>query len=125
LAEEMGRPYVTTARSKGLRGRTQLLGHVLPNVWASLAQIIAGSVRLLVGELILVEKLFDWPGLGQLVANTLVPAQFASARVAITFLDPPLVATLLTLIAGALLVLDGGATLFSRAADPRLRGTTP
>ncbi|MBP7962660.1 MAG: ABC transporter permease subunit [Caldilineaceae bacterium] len=125
LAEEMGRPYVTTARSKGLRSRTQLLGHVMPNVWASLAQIIAGCVRLLVGELILVEKLFDWPGLGQLVANTLVPAQFASARIAATFLDPPLVATLLTLFAAVLLVLDGGAALLSRTADPRLRETTP
>ena len=123
LAGEMGQPYVTTARSKGIPSRAQLLVHILPNVWSSLAQIIAGSVRLLAGELILVERLFGWPGVGQLIADTLVPAQFASAQVAATFLDPPLVATLLTIFAGTLLLVDSGAALLSRAADPRLRST--
>lgn len=123
LAGEMGQPYVTTARGKGIGGRTLLLGHILPNVWAQLAQILAGSVRLLVGELILIEKLFGWPGIGQLIANTLVPAQFASARVATTFLDPPLMATLLTLIAGGLLLLDSAAALLSRITDPRMGET--
>jgi peptide/nickel transport system permease protein len=121
LAGEMGQPYTTTARSKGIPNRGLLLIHILPNVWSALAQIIAGSVRLLAGELILVERLFGWPGVGKLIADTLVPAQFTSARVAATFLDPPLVATLLTIFAGTLLLVDSFAALLSRAADPRLR----
>lgn len=39
---------------------------------------VAASLRLMVGELILVEWLFGWPGLGRPLASTLLPPTVAS-----------------------------------------------
>jgi ABC-type dipeptide/oligopeptide/nickel transport system permease component len=78
-------------------------------------------VRLLVSDAIVVEWLFAWPGLGFLMAATLVPAQFASASVASSFMDPPLVASLLTIFAGLFVLTDLTAGALARLADPRQR----
>ncbi len=120
IAGELRQPYLDTARGKGLSRRAVIRRHALPNVWAPLAQTVAGAVRLLVGEQILVEWLFGWPGLGRLMAQTLIPPG-ANAAVFNSFMDPPLVATLLTLIAAVLLVADAAAAATARYFDPRQR----
>jgi peptide/nickel transport system permease protein len=121
LAGELGRQYIVAARGKGLTERRVIWHHALRNVWAPVAHAVAGAVRLLVAELIVVEWLFGWPGLGFLMAATLIPAQFASASVEARFLDPPLVASLITIFAAVFLVTDLVAGALARAADPRQR----
>jgi ABC-type dipeptide/oligopeptide/nickel transport system permease component len=76
---------------------------------------------LLVAELIVVEWLFAWPGLGFMMAATLIPAQVASAAVEARYLDPPLVASLLTIFAAIFLITDLLAGGVARLADPRQR----
>jgi peptide/nickel transport system permease protein len=121
LAGELGRQYIVAARGKGLTEHRVIWHHALRNVWAPVAHAVAGAVRLLVADLIVVEWLFGWPGLGFLMAATLIPAQFASATVEARFLDPPLVASLITIFAAVFLVTDLIAGAFARAADPRQR----
>lgn len=126
---ELERLYVTAARSRGLPVRLIRWKHVLGNVWAPLLLTLAASLRLLIGELILVEKLFGWPGLGNLLATALVPPQTAALGslegAASYFLWPELLAAALTLVALALLCLDTLTVLLARRADPRLvRATT-
>jgi peptide/nickel transport system permease protein len=121
LAGELGRQYIVAARGKGLTERRVVWHHALRNVWAPVAHAVAGAVRLLVADLIVVEWLFGWPGLGFLMAATLIPAQFASATVEARFLDPPLVASLITIFAAVFLVTDLIAGAIARAADPRQR----
>jgi peptide/nickel transport system permease protein len=121
LAGELGRQYIVAARGKGIPERRIVAHHALRNVWAPLTQAIAGTVRLLVSDAIVVEWLFAWPGLGFLMAATLVPAQFASASVASSFMDPPLVASLLTIFAGLFVLTDLTAGALARLADPRQR----
>jgi len=125
---ELERLYVTAARSRGLPVHLIRWKHVLGNVWAPLLLTMAASLRLLIGELILVEKLFGWPGLGSLLATTLVPPQTAFLGslqgAASYFLLPELLAAALTLLAVALLALDTTAALLARLADPRLGRTT-
>lgn len=120
VAGELRQPYLATARGKGLSRSAVIRRHALPNVWAPLAQTVAGAVRILVGEQILVEWLFTWPGVGLLMARTLIPPG-ANSAVAGGFMDPPLVATLLTLIAGVLLLADAAAAATARFFDPRQR----
>jgi len=84
---------------------------------------IAGLIRLLVGEQVLIEWLFRWPGLGRLLAWTLVPAQLSSTRGSPLFLNPPVMATVLALIAVLFLVSDFIAAILVRIFDPRLRTT--
>jgi peptide/nickel transport system permease protein len=121
LAGELGRQYIVAARGKGLSERRVVAHHAMRNVWAPAAQSIAGAMRLLVAELIVVEWLFAWPGLGYLMAATLIPAQVASAAVEARFLDPPLVASLIAIFAAVFLLTDLIAGSLAHLADPRQR----
>ena len=121
LAGELGRQYVTAARGKGLPEARVVRHHALRNVWAPVFQAMAGTVRLMVGELVVVEWLFAWPGLGYLLAATLIPAEFASASVESRFLDPPLVASILTIFAVVFVLTDLAAGRAAALADPRQR----
>lgn len=121
LAGELGQQYIVAARGKGLTERRVIAHHALRNVWAPVAHSVAGAVRLLVAELIVVEWLFGWPGVGYMMAATLIPAQVASAAVEARFLDPPLVASLITIFAAIFLITDLVAGSLAHLADPRQR----
>jgi ABC-type dipeptide/oligopeptide/nickel transport system permease component len=74
----------------------------------------------MVGELVVVEWLFSWPGLGRLLAWTLVPSLSSSPAQQALFLDPPVLAALLTVLAALFLTADFVSALLARASDPRL-----
>jgi ABC-type dipeptide/oligopeptide/nickel transport system permease component len=87
--------------------------------------VVAASLRLMVGELILVEWLFGWPGLGKLLASALLPPNVASVGLLSgatrNFLHPELVAGILTLFGLLFLLADLVSSLAVYAVDPRLR----
>lgn len=121
LAGELSKPYVIATRSFGFPWNTVVRRYALRNVLAPVIAVIAGSLRLMAGELIVVERIFGWPGLGQLVALTLAPPRVLQAATAPLFLHPPTIAAVLTLFATVFVLADLAATLLSRAIDPRLR----
>lgn len=125
LVDELGKQHVVTARSLGIPLRTIRSKHALRNVLPAVILVAAAALRLLVGELILVEWLFGWPGLGKLLASTLLPPTVASAGgltgAARTFLHPELVAALLTLFGLVFLLADLVSSLAVYSVDPRLR----
>lgn len=126
LAGELGAQYIVAARSLGHSWRAIRWRHALRNILAPVILTIAGSVRLLVGELIVVEWLFEWPGLGRLLAQTLIPTGIATTRAAverILFLDPPVVAAVLAIFAALFLLTDLMASVLVKVIDPRLRET--
>jgi ABC-type dipeptide/oligopeptide/nickel transport system permease component len=124
LVDELGKQYVVAARSAGHSWRSIFRRYALRNILPPVFVTIGGSLRLLVGELILVEWLFNWPGLGRLVAQTLVPAHLTSAAESLQFLNPPLLAAALSLIAAFFLLVDFAASTCAAAVDPRLRATS-
>ena len=92
------------------------------NTLAAIILSIAGSFRLLVGELVVVEWLFSWPGLGKLLASTLVPSLVSTnLGTSALFLDPPTVAAAITIIGALFLIVDLLASTLVRIIDPRLR----
>jgi ABC-type dipeptide/oligopeptide/nickel transport system permease component len=113
--------YVIAARSLGYTWRSIRNVYALRNVIAPVIVMIAGLVRLLVGEQVLVEWLFHWPGLGRLLAWTLVPAQLSSTQGSPLFLNPPVMATVLTLIAILFLVSDLIGAILVRIFDHAYR----
>lgn len=120
MTAELGKQYVTTARSIGLSWSVVRRRHVLRNILATLILTVGSAFRLLMGELIIVEWLFQWPGLGRLLATTLIPADFSGALGGALFLDPPTVAALFTVFGGLFLTLDLIAAITVRVIDPRL-----
>ncbi len=121
LTAELGKQYVVAARSLGHAWGPIVRRYALRNVIAAIIATVAGSLRLLVGELIIVERLFDWPGLGRLVSLTLVPSRIIQQQSAVLFLNPALIAGLLTIFAALFLLADLLAALLARSYDPRLR----
>jgi peptide/nickel transport system permease protein len=121
LVEELGKEYVLAARSLGHTWRAVRGRLALRNILATLILTIAGSIRLLVGELILIEWLFQWPGLGRLLGWTLIPPLLSSSGGSPLFLNPPVVAAVVTVLAAVFLVTDFIAAVLARVVDPRLR----
>lgn len=121
LSGELGKQYVIAGRSFGHTWRSIRLSYAFKNVIAPVILTVAGLQRFLVGELILIEWLFRWPGLGRILGWTLVPAQITSSAGSPLFLNPPVMATVLTLIATLFLLTDFIAAILVRILDPRLR----
>lgn len=125
LSGEIGHQYVVAARSRGNSWNRIRWRHALRNVLAPVILTVASSLRLLIGELILVEWLFGWPGLGRLLALALVPPNVAMpgglSGGTLYFLHPELIAGLLTVFALFFVIIDSLASISVRMVDPRLR----
>lgn len=67
VIEELKQGYVRTAMLKGLSRRTVIVKHVLRNALMPTITVIAISVGWLISGLIVVENVFNYPGLGRLL----------------------------------------------------------
>ena len=65
MIEELYKPYVVTAHSKGLHPSTVHRRHVLANAFIPTVTVMGLSVGSMLGGSVLVETIFNWPGLGQ------------------------------------------------------------
>lgn len=109
LIEVLDSEYVRMAELKGLPPRAVLLRHALPNALIPTLNITAINLGYLIGGVVIVEKVFSYPGFGSLLVD------------ALQYRDIPLIeATVLIAAAvyvGANLFADLGAILL----NPRLR----
>jgi ABC-type dipeptide/oligopeptide/nickel transport system permease component len=125
LSGELDKRYVMAARSFGHTWNAIRWNKALRNVLGRVILVFAGSFRLLAAELVLVEWLFNWPGIGRMLVHTLVPPRISSVGGLVDtsayFLEPPLVAGLLVVFALLFLLADLFSSGFARLIDPRLR----
>jgi ABC-type dipeptide/oligopeptide/nickel transport system permease component len=77
---------------------------------------VAASLRIMIAELIIIERLFNWPGFGKLISTLLSRHSLST-----DLLSPPMIAAVLTVLVGIFLLIDFIATFLSRLIDPRLR----
>jgi peptide/nickel transport system permease protein len=84
---ELRRPYVRTAILKGVRWRRVVVAHVLRNALLPTITVVAISFGWLISGLIVVENVFNYPGLGRLltfaIARRDIPLIQAVALVAV------------------------------------------
>ncbi len=69
LLETLSRDFVLVARSKGLYRRTVLLRHVAPVAAITVVTYVGLQAVRLIGSLVIIEVIFNWPGLGGLVVQ--------------------------------------------------------
>jgi peptide/nickel transport system permease protein/dipeptide transport system permease protein len=74
LREVMQQPYIGTARGKGLREAVVVLRHGLRNAASPALAMVGLQIRLLFGNLLIVELVFGWPGLGLYMVQSLSSA---------------------------------------------------
>jgi peptide/nickel transport system permease protein len=67
VLEVMREDYVMVARAKGLINRVVLLRHVLRNALIPLVTVVGLELGGLLGGSIVVETVFAWPGMGELL----------------------------------------------------------
>lgn len=65
LLDELRKPYVVTARSKGMREQAVMLRHVLRNTSIVVATLFGSLLAGLLNGSVIIESIFAWPGLGQ------------------------------------------------------------
>ncbi len=109
LLEVSREPFITVARGKGLRRWTAFRRHALPN--AFLPTLTAGG--LVLGEFlagsVLVEKVFNWPGVGSLVYEAILKQDFS------------VVQTFVLLSAVMFVLVNLAVDLLYAVIDPRVR----
>jgi peptide/nickel transport system permease protein len=66
VLEAASQDYVRTARAKGVSERRVLWDHILPNAWVSIVTVVGLQLGFLLGGVVVVEVIFNWPGIGRL-----------------------------------------------------------
>ncbi len=109
LGEELRRPYLLTARAKGLTARQAVLRHAAKNAAIPVVTIVALQFGALLAGAIITETIFSWPGVGRLIVQ------------GIRLRDYPLVQGGVLAIALTYLLLNLATDLLYAALDPRIR----
>ena len=80
ILDELYKPYVLTARSKGLSGWTIMTRHVLGNALIPIVTYVSLSIPYLFTGSLLLESFFGIPGLGSVSINAIHSADMAVVR---------------------------------------------
>ena len=66
----LANPYIEMAQLKGLPPYKIIIYHALPNAWAPIVNVIAFNLAYLIVGVVVVEVVFVYPGLGQLMVDS-------------------------------------------------------
>ena len=80
ILDEMYRPYVLTARAKGLSAGWTMVRHVFPNALIPIVTYVSLSIPYLFTGSLLLESFFGIPGLGSVSINAIHSADMAVVR---------------------------------------------
>ncbi len=101
-------PYIEMAQLKGVPRSQVILHHALPNAWAPIVNIIAFNLAYLVVGVVVVEVVFVYPGIGQLMVDS------------VTSRDIPVVQACALIFAATYILLNLTADIISIVTNPRL-----
>ena len=105
----MASPYIEMAFLKGLPKWRVVVRHALPNALAPIITVIALNLAYLITGVVIVEAVFVYPGLGQLMTD------------AVSKHDVPVVQACGLIFAAAFIGLNMLADMFAILSNPRLR----
>lgn len=109
MLEVLRTDYIKFARARGLSNRAVHFGHALKNTMVPVITIAGLQLGSIIAFAIITETVFQWPGVGALFINS------------VQFVDIPVMAAYLMLIALIFVVINLIVDLLYYAVDPRLR----
>ena len=109
LIEVLSEDYVRTARAKGLPARQVLSRHALRNALISVVTMMGLQFGFLLGGSIVVEKVFNWPGMGRLLVD------------AVEMRDYPVMQTCVLLFSMEFLLINLAVDLLYGWLNPSIR----
>ena len=103
LTNLLASPYIEMAKLKGMKKSHIILRHALPNAWAPIINVVAINLAYLIVGVVVVEVVFVYPGLGQLMVDSVqkrdIPVvQACSLIFAVTYILLNLTADILSII---------------------------
>ena len=104
----LGEDYIRTARAKGLGERTVCYRHALRNALVPVVSIIGVQAGTLLGGTVIIEFIFNWPGLSSLLLRAIYQR------------DAPLVQGVILLISGAFILINLSVDIINSRLDPRI-----
>lgn len=108
IVNVLASPYIEMAQLKGVPRWQVVTHHALPNAWAPIANVIALNMAYLVVGVVVVEVIFVYPGIGQLMVDS------------VTSRDIPVVQACTLIFATTYIVLNLLADLVATVTNPRL-----
>jgi len=109
MLEVLRTDYIKFARARGLSNRAVHFGHALKNTLVPVITITGLQFGSIIAFSIITETVFQWPGVGALFINS------------VRFVDVPVMAAYLMLIALVFVIINLIVDLLYYAVDPRLR----
>jgi peptide/nickel transport system permease protein len=107
--EAFASEFSEVATLKGVPRRRVLLGHAMPNAAAPIVQVIGLNILYLAGGIVLVEEVFNFPGIGQGLVN------------AVSDRDIPMIQCIVLLLAVVYVVVNITTDLIVLLVSPRRR----
>ncbi|PZV37061.1 ABC transporter permease [Mesorhizobium kowhaii] len=108
MLEVLGQPYIRTASAKGIPWAAVVRGHALPNAAIPTVTIVGFMVGNLIAGSVVVESVFSWPGVGNLLV------------VSVAARDLAVVQCILLLVAVAMVLSNLIVDFLYGFLDPRL-----
>jgi len=109
MLETLSAQYVTVARSKGLTEAVVLYKHALRNCAIPLITYIGLQFGGLIGGVVVIERVFNWPGMGSLAFD------------AVASRDYPVLQATVTVLAALIVLVNLLVDLVYGVVDPRVR----
>jgi peptide/nickel transport system permease protein len=109
ILEQKSLDFVRTAKAKGISNTRILLRHIVPNAAVPIVTVAGLNFGALLGGVVLVEIVFNWQGLGQLILNSVNSQDFPTVQAGLLVIS-------VFFVAMNLLV-----DLVHMAIDPRVR----
>jgi peptide/nickel transport system permease protein len=113
MLEVLHTDYVRTARAKGVPRRQVIRRHALRNALIPFVTVVAIDAGVLLGGVVVVERVFSWPGLGLLFFDALERS------------DSPVILAWMAVATAFVVVANLVADVLYAALDPRIRVAGP
>lgn len=108
LIEVMGADYIRTAKSKGMLEKQAIWKHAFRNSMLPVVTVIGLQMGSLLGGSVVTETVFAWPGVGQLLVQS------------ITNRDFPVVQAAIIMLAGVFIMINLAVDILYIFIDPRI-----
>ncbi|CAN5262611.1 ABC transporter permease [soil metagenome] len=109
MLQVLGQDYIRTARAKGLDRKRVVMKHALKNAMIPFITVAGLSMGSLLGGSVIVESVFNWPGVGKYFVESILQRDF------------PVTMGCVLLLAGLIVLINLAVDLLYVVLDPRVR----
>lgn len=106
VIDVLNSPYLAAARSRGLSTRQIFLRHMMRNILLPVLPLFAIQITTLITNVMIIETLFSWPGIGNWLLQAIYQRDFPALRVG------------MLAVASVIILLTILIDLFNRIIDP-------